>query len=806
MFLSLNWLNDFVEIPKKISHLELGQKMTMHTVEVDDVICESDKFDKVIVGEILEVNPHPNADRLRLALVDIGEEKLNIVCGAPNIEAGQLVPVALIGAVLPNGLEIKESIIRGEKSFGMLCAEDELGLGKDHNGIMILDKKAKKGEQFGKYLKMNDYIYEIDNKSITNRPDLWGHFGMAREISVFLDTKFDDSISKKTITNIKEGQEDLKIKVADADLCERYMAVKINNIIIKESSPLIQKRLISAGLKPINNIVDITNYVMMELGQPMHAFDSRKVNEIKVRRAQKGETITTLDDQEFGLEGGELLIANSDRAIALAGVMGGKNSEIKDDTNSIVLESANFDYVSIRKTSQKFNLRTEASKRFEKYLDPALCEIALVRAVELIKESCPQAKIASKVFDAKNIKTKERIIELDLDWLNSYIGQDVEISKVEKIFEKLGFVIEFKESMIMLVTVPSWRATKDIENKQDLAEEIMRIIGYDNIENKIPLMPIIAPAQDEERIIIRELKNILANRLALSEVYNYSFVGEELLKKLGIDYTNHLKLVNPISKNHTMLRQSLAPNMLENVKLNQVRFSDFSIFEIGDIYLNLPGRFRIDRENDDNLPYQEKRLAILTVNQDIKTAFSINKGILEFLFAEYEQEIKYEKSEICANWCNKIFSAEIILNNKKIGSICTLDKEIAKKLGIKVEVSILELYMEEIFPILKKAKDVFVYNEYEKYPPLIRDLAFVVSSKATFNDIRQEIFDHNEYIKKVELFDVYEGEKIGSNMKSMAFHIIYQADKTLTSKEVDEIQKSLFVKMEERFEAKLRDF
>ncbi|MDO8260470.1 MAG: phenylalanine--tRNA ligase subunit beta, partial [Candidatus Magasanikbacteria bacterium] len=489
MYLSLDWLKDFVEIPKNISPDELGSRLTLHTVEIDGVEKQADKFANVVVGKILEVKKHPNAERLQLARVSIGKEELGIVCGAPNIEAGQLVPVACVGAILPNGMEIREALVRGERSVGMLCAEDELGLGSDHAGILILDKNAKVGQSFGEYLGLKDIIFEVDNKSITNRADLWGHFGMAREIAAFLGTKTTKKFDKILESKIETDKEEITInaKVLDKDMCPRYMAVAMDGIKIGPSPEWMQRRLTAATVRPINNIVDITNYVMMELGQPMHAFDATSIDKIIVRRAKKNEVIKTLDGEKRELTENMLVIANAQAPVAVAGVMGGEYSEVRDETTRIVFESANFEHVSLRKTSTKLGLRTESSIRYEKGLDPNLCAMALARAVELVREICPDAKVISKVVDEKNFSLNQGPIDLSVKWLNNFIGADVKKKKIVDILESLGFGVEGKNDDLK-VAIPTWRAVKDISIREDLAEEVARIIGYDNLT---PVMPMV---------------------------------------------------------------------------------------------------------------------------------------------------------------------------------------------------------------------------------------------------------------------------------------------------------------------------
>ena len=824
MYLSLDWLKDYVNFPKSLTEENLGDKLTMHTVEIDSVEKQAEKFKGIIVGKILSVKRHPNAERLQLAQVDVGSEKLNIVCGAPNIESGQLVPVALVGAMLPNGMEIKQAKIRGEESSGMLCAEDEIGLGDDHSGIMIL-KNGKVGQNFADYLKLRDVLFEVDNKSITNRPDLWGHFGMAREINTFLDLKPNKKFIKMgnlNVENIIPKNEIIKIetKIENYDLCPRYVAVAISDIKIEPSPQRMQKRLIAVGIRPINNIVDATNYVMLDLGQPMHAFDfnfiASKKNEeggevkIVVRNAKQDEEMITLDNENRKLNKETLLITNGEKSIAIAGVMGGENSEINNDTKTIVLESANFDCVSIRKTSAFLGLRSESSQRFEKSLDPNLCEIALARAVELIKELCPEAKIASKVADNKKFNQNPRPIFFELDWIKKFIGHDIKEEKIIKILSKLGFGVEIEkeedvEKNIVKVIVPTWRATKDILIKEDIAEEVARIYGYDNLDFKMPKVKIGIPIINKARILERRVRDILSSQAAVTEVYNYSFVGEEQLKKMGIDYSNYISLANPISQNHTMLRQGLAANMIGSIMVNQARQKEIRLFEIGGIYINSDGSLDKDDKGEEKLPFQEKRVCLVVAVDKYADANNNAKAIVGNLLETLGFEFSFLSVETVSNWADQKTSAQIEVDKEIVGSINRVSKNVKNKVGLKKEAIICELSLNKLLDLIDKKGDL-KYQEIAKYPRLIRDLAFVVNEKVLYNDIRDEIKNFHEYIIEVDLFDVYQGEKIGAGNKNLAFHVVYQADKTLTAGEVDDIQKDLIKKLEERFETKIRDY
>ena len=816
MYLSLNWLKDFVDIPKEVSALELGKRLTMHTVEVEKVEAQAEKYKNVIVGKILEVKPHPNADRLRLALVDIGKEKLEIVCGASNIKPDQLVPVALVGAILPNGLEIKPAEIRGVKSNGMLCAEDELGLGSDHNGIMILNKSPLPpfykggivGQNFSDYLNLNDVIFEVDNKSITHRADLWSHYGMARDISAFLNTKFKIYKPKVGVLKAKKSTFKFDVKIENFSLCPRYMEIGVEGIKIAPSPKWMQDRLMAAGMRPINNIVDVTNYVMLELGQPLHAFDKNFIDKIIVRAAKTGEIIETLDGVKRKLESDMLVIANQTKPVAVAGVMGGLTSEINDKTNSIIIEAANFNFNSVRKTAQRLGLRTESSMRFEKGLDPNLCELGISRTVELILEICPNARIATNLVDEKQTPLipllkgggrGSRPIELNLNWLNQFVGYEFTNKQVKQILEKLGFLVKASSNNFK-VTVPSWRAVHDVSLPEDLAEEVVRIYGYNNLKAELPKVDLIPPLMIEEKLLVRKIKNILSLGAGFIETYNYSFLSRQQVEKLKFDSV--IKLANPLSEDLAILRPSLIPGILENIKTNQAQEAEIAIYEIGGVFLNKEGEMKKDDSDREKLPFQEKRLAITLASDETEDLFRKLKGVIEFLLKSLNLEATFEFE---ASKYNKSASAKIMVGDNNIGFVAELEKSIKQSFGIKKSVVIAEISLPELLNLVKNSP-IKQFKEPSKYPLVSRDLAFVVNKKILYNNIKKQIINFNDLIKEVELFDVYQGDKLGEDKKSLAFHIIYQADKTLTSEEVDEVQKKLIKHLEKEFEAKIRDF
>ena len=806
MYLSLNWLKDFVKISKKIDPEELARLLTMHTVEVEGWRAQSESLAKVVVGRVLSVSPHPDADRLRLVKVDIKKEILMIVCGAPNVSPGQRVPVALIGAVLPNGLTIKESEIRGQKSFGMICAEDELGLGPDHEGIMVLEGHAQTGQSFSSYLGLNDIILEIDNKSLSNRGDLWGHYGMAREISTLLKTELKDYLRIDDKILVPTGKEKISVKIEDKKICARYIAVKINKVKMMESPRWLKERLTAVGARPINALVDITNYVMLESGQPLHAFDAAGLKKIVVRSSRLGESLETLDNKERLLPEGTILITDGSEPLAMAGIMGGAASAVNKNTDSIILEAATFDAVAVRKASQSLNLRTDASARFEKTLDPNLPVIAWQRAWQLIKEIMPEAELAGEPVDYINFKLELLPIALDFSWLKKKLGQEISRKEAINILERLGFSVGLDKN-ILLVTPPSWRAVKDVTSKEDILEEVARIIGYNNLPSVAPLTALSLLPDNQELILERKIQDILSGSGGLHEVYNYSFVGEQSLSKLNLDASRYLKLVNPISEQHVFLRQNLLIGLLQNARLNQFNYNDFGLFELGRIFLPLPGEYIKDSKGE-LLPYQGKRLSMLVAGQDGAAIFSRIKGLLDLLFSSLWPQAQLELAalEIPPAWAQAEQAAAVYCAGKELGVVGLLDDKLGNAFGLKIKIALVEINFQELLS-LAMLMPSRRYQEVPKYPPVVRDLAFVVNEKILYNDFWKVLVNFHELLKKVELFDIYQGGALEENQKSWAFHLTYQAgDRTLTAEEVDLIQADLIQKCQDQFEAQIRNF
>jgi len=792
MKISLNWLKDFVSVPKKITPEALASKLMLTTTEIEGIEKRGEVLDKLVVGFVKSREKHPNADRLSVTKVDIGNGKiLNIVCGAPNVAAGQKVVVALPGVTLPNGLTLERREVRGIVSEGMICSADEMGLGPSHSGILVLNSAAKVGAKVSTILPAQDVIYEIDNKSLSHRSDLWGHYGMAREVAAFLGQKFKEYKIKKSKTSAKSPLK-LEVKVQNKKLCPRYLAAVVENIKIGPSPAWLAARLESVGVRSINNIVDITNYVMLELGQPLHAFDFEKIGNgkkkaIVVREAKDGENFVTIDGVQRKLDKSMLVIADTLKPVAIAGVMGGQNSEVNDKTSKIILESANFDFISIRKTSMRLGLRTEASIRFEKGLDPNLAELGMARVLELIAKILPGAKIAGKIIDVKNFKLNQGPIKLSFDYLNKKIGEIIPPAKVVSILKALGFSVK-KVGKILNVKIPTWRATKDVSIPDDLVEEVVRVYGYENIPAKMPEAGMTRPEENNARKVERLVKNILAKGLEMTEICNYSFAEEKVLKKIGLNPAEHIRLKNSINKNLTHLRQSLIPGLVANMAQNQHFAEEVRIFEIGKIFFREAGEFIKSNAGGERLPRQDESLAGMILEKGNETPFYEAKDaiavMLDALHIKYSFEV-WQKD--LPAWANQARTIRIVAGDKTLGIITELALQVQQSFGVRHRVGIFGINFAEL---VKLYRDGAAYRSIPKYPSIELDLALLVPRKTVWGDVSKNIFEtENRLVKEVQLFDVYEGSGVEAGKKSLAFRIIYRSDeRTLKLEEAKKVE------------------
>ena len=565
MWLSLNIISDIVDI-KGLEPQEIAERLTMSTAEIDGIDYMNNHLKTVYTAKIIDILPHPNADKLSLVDLDTGRGNTRVVCGAPNHRKDDIVAFATVGTRFTEDFTVRKTKIRGENSEGMLCSEKELNLSDDHSGIMILPNNTPIGKPLSElYPDFVDVRLEIDNKSINHRPDLWSHIGFAREIAAIFDRNYNEIVDLN-IENEFKNDDSLIVTIIDPDMAPRYCGLVVKNIKIEESPDWLKARVTSIGMRPINNIVDITNYVMVELGEPMHAFDRQKLrgNEIIVRMAGNGEILKTLDGESHKLTSEDIVISDSGGAIALAGVMGGGESEIDDNTSEIVIEAANFNPVRIRRTANRYNLRTEAAIRFEKYLDPNICNLAVIRCYDLIKQLIPDAVAITKIVDTYPQKAKKITVNITTDFIRKRLGSDITDTRITGILNALDFKPNNNNSKLTL-DVPSYRATRDISIPVDIVEEIGRIYGYDNIDPLAPYVPCETPNRNEFRLFERNILEILSKSHHMIEVSHYSFLGKELLDRFDINEDKELRLKNPLSNEQDRLRRSLIPNLIKSM-------------------------------------------------------------------------------------------------------------------------------------------------------------------------------------------------------------------------------------------------
>ena len=802
MLVSFNWLKQYVDLSDSVTAEELGHRLTMSTVEVDGIKEQSKNLDGIVVGEILDIKKHPNADKLSVAQVNVGEDKpRQIIFGQMvKMEVGFKVPVALAPTVLPGNKEIKKSKLRGELSEGMLCLDQEMGLLDEGVSIQFFDKSVKNGTPIIEALKLNDAIFDIDNKSMTHRPDLWGHYGLSREVAALYNKELTDY----NPSEIKTGKDKLKVKIEDKTLCPRYMAVAVEGVKVESSPDWLQKNLIAIGLRPINNIVDITNYVMHELGQPMHAFDSTTLesNLIIVRRAEDGESFVALDDSEHKLDNRDLVIADEKKSIALAGIMGGKNTEISENTKTVIFESANFEPANIRRTANRLGLRTDSSSRFEKSLDPNNCELALRKAVKLTLKLCPNAKVSTNLVDESNFSLQTGPIELDWEFLWKKIGVELEKKQVIKILVSLGFELKEKKQGLS-VKVPTWRATKDISIPEDLVEEVSRIYGYDNIKRELPNFPITPPEINQLRQLEREILSVLVNNLGYNETYSYSFVSASQINKIGDSTKDYIELDNPVSKEKPYLRRSLLLNLLESLDKNIEFFDEVKLVEIGKVFIKEQPGERTDKNGDSLLPRQDIFLTAVFVNKKDKTPFWQARNVMEMIASHFNLDLKLEPKGQVSSSQHPSRSGSIVFGDEELGDVYELHPMLANNFGLESQVGVVEINLNKLLEVV--GSNNLKYKRISDYPEMVRDLAFVVKDEINNGQIIELLSEIDKLLKNVELFDVYQGQNIGEGYKSMAYRLTYGSSNcTLTTEEVDKLQDRVMKLLEKNFKAEIR--
>jgi len=781
MKITYNWLKEFVKF--ELSPEALGELLTSIGPEVTSIKqigISKENTKNIILSKVVDIKSHPNADNLKIVKVEANGVK-NVITNSPNLTIGDYVIYASAGTKLPDGIEVKEVVIRGEKSEGMLLAKEHLNLEEKSEDIFILGKDRKKAEMLFNLYTEEDYLMEIELTA--NRSDCLSVLGIAREISAALNLDIDipSAVIEPNIDELPE------VEVIDEAGCPRYSARILRGVEVKDSPDWIKRKLEVCGIRAINNIVDVTNYVLLELGHPMHAFDLDllKGNRVVVRKAYKGEKITTLDGVEYDLTNEMLVIADESTPVAIAGIMGGEYSGISNTTKNVFLESAYFDPLLIRKTSKKLNLRTESSYRFERGTDWGITTKAIERATELILlTSSPKI---SKITDKYNNVFKDKLIKVDPAFISERIGMGLSLKEIEQILKRLQFSIVSREKNFIEVKVPSFR--NDVSKQIDIVEEVARIYGYNKIPEKA-----FKPQVDVRNLLPKKdlywyLRECLLS-LGITETYNYSFIGEEDIKKFMLNESELIRLKNPLSEDISILRSYLFVNLLKCVDYNvkSVYKDRLKFFEFGKTFKKI----------DDNF-LESKNLCVAFYGKEFNY-YDIS-GLGEYLLNRIaSKEVKYEKAHL--PFLHPINSALFIFDGNRVGFAGQIHPEIRQLFELKNDIYVLELETSKLENYLNKEIRV---ERFSRFPPNTRDLSVVVLKSILAKDLMNEIKNFHEWIKEVKFVDIFEGVQVGEGRKSLTFSITFSnSERTLTDNEVNDIMQKLIADLKEKFNAELR--
>ncbi len=767
MFVSINWIKDYVDL-EGLDIKKLIESFTLATAEVEDIIEKGADVQNVVVGEILSIENHPNSKKLHLLKVDAGEKICNIVCGAPNVAVGQKVALALAGGRVCGG-EIKIATVAGYESEGMCCSEKELGLSDDNSGIMELDPSLKNGTNIKDIFPIDDIIFEVDNKSLTNRPDLWGHYGIARELAALADRE----LKPLEMGDLSyDGDEAVDVEIGREDLVYRYSCIKMDNIT-KNKSPLDMRiRLFYCGMRGINLLADVTNYIMLEIGQPTHAFAGNAIDNIVVTTPKEKTKFTTLDGIERDIDEETLMICNGDTPVGIAGIMGGLESEIENDTGSVVLESANFDGVSIRKSSSRLGHRTDASARYEKMLDPELTMDAVGRFVKLVKDIDSGARVASKVTDKYVKKYPEITLSFDKKYVDRYTGIDISDEQINKTLTALGFAVNYKNAEYT-VKVPTWRATKDVTIKADIIEEITRIYGYDNFEITTTNSPLKPVPNDYARMEDNEIKDMLVKKYGFHEVHSYVWCDGRKFKKLGIEVEDNVKVLNIENSDNGILRNSMLPTLLSMAQENKDFADKYGIFEIGRV---------VDGVKADGTSNERKHLGVVLYDKsgNEKAVYLKAVEIINCLIGTIKQKkVQYNKIAPEHAWQHPKNTAEILIDGNKVGVLCAMHPANRAKLDKTGCAVCFEIDMNDFNSIDANA---IKFREPSTQQSTWYDLSLVLAEGTKYSDIAAcwESLNIAE-LDSVKVIDTYENE----NIKSITIRLVFASmERTLEMEEV----------------------
>jgi len=800
MKVSYRWLKELVDFDLEPD--DLAENLTMIGLEAEGLYYQKEMYNKIVVGQILSIKSHPKADNLIICKVDIGKERLNILSAAKNLSVGEKIPVATVQAKLPTGKKIEKVDIKGISSDGMICSAMDLDLEEISEGIMVLDKKAPIGEEIARVLKLDDIT--IDISVAPNRPDCLSMIGVAREIASILDKKV-----KLTEYSVVEEEKDIEsltsVVIEDTDLCPRYTARVVKDVNISSSPQWIQQKLRAVGLRPINNIVDITNYVLMELGQPLHAFDYDllKENRIVVRRARDKEEITTLDGMQRILDNEALIIADSEKPVAIAGVMGGLNTLVNEKTKNILLESAYFHPISIRRASKRLKLHTESSHRFERGADIECVIKASDRAAYLFREIAG-GKIGRGRIDNYPNPMRPCEVILKTKRLNQVLGTGLKEKTVENYLNRLDLKIKKVKKDVFKVKIPSFR--KDLTREIDLIEEIARLYGYNNIPTALPQTKLSLKKIDKFQLIEKKVREVLIN-CGFFEVINYSFINETDLDHLKLEKEDILRrfirLKNPLTTEAGIMRTTLIPGLLRNITFNNnYSIYDMKIFELGKVFIANDGG---------KLPQERRKVSgVISGSREEKFWYSKKekcdffdiKGVVELLLGEFNIKDK-QISPIDVEYLYPSRAMEIKIKEERVGIFGQISPEILESFDILQDTYVFEMELEKLF--LSSSEDKG-FKSLPKYPALLRDIAIIVDANISSEEIIKIIKEtDNDILEEIRLFDIYKGKPIPPGKKSLAYSLTYRAkDRTLTDEEIEIVHSDIIERLRNKIKAQLR--
>ena len=811
MKVSLNWIRDYVQLPADADLKKLAYDLTMSTVEVEDTIELAKQFDHMVVGVINTIEQHPNADKLRVCMTDIGGRVESIVCGGSNLREGMKVAVALPGAVCRwhgegEPVEIKKSKLRGVDSYGMICGAVEIGLAdlfptKEEAHILDLsDFDAPAGTPLADALDLNDIILEIDNKSMTNRPDLWGHYGIAREIAALYDLpmkafpRFDRNVANTS---------GFHVTVEDAERCPRYLSAQIEGLSVKPAPYQMQSRIWKVGMRPINALVDITNYVMLATGQPTHAFDSDHIaGHVIVRRAGEGEKLLLLNGKELALSGDDLVIADDAGVVGLAGVMGGAKDSILPETDKVILEVANFDAKGIRRTALRYDNRTEASARYEKAIDPERCDQAFDLSMQLLGQLYPEMKVTGLV-DEYPQHLKQAEIDVPLSWLERRLGKRLPPEEIRHKMELLGYGISFSGDN-MHVVVPTWRSTGDVSIQADIMEEVARMYGYENFEAEPITTTFDGAINQLDKDLERRIKEYLAIRCGMQEIFTYPWMEESYVNAVLQSTEGILSLSTPPSPAERFVRSSLLPNLCKAVVKNERYFDEFSIFETAQVFRD--ENYTSPYDPREKLPSQRKNVAgaFVTTDKDITALFRKAKGVVEMMARYVHMETLTFRQTEKPVWADNVVWLNICRGEEKVGDLALLSKKVSMACGIKnLNVMLFQLDQDSLVP-LKSRTNTFTHMA--EYPMTDYDISLLLDGSVQWKDVLQTVGGiKSELLHGASFVDEYRGKQVPAGKKSLTLRLsIGSKEKTLTSSEIEEVASNVLSKIAKRFGAELR--